>query len=69
MRQVAQIRCPAGLAFLHEVHSLGSNYLDVFAMLADHEDGRMVDVGKTKSGCYSCKAFADKEGYRATKGN
>lgn len=25
--------------------------------------------GKTKSGGYTCKAFADKEGYRATKGN
>jgi hypothetical protein len=25
--------------------------------------------GKTKNGGYTCKAFADKEGYRATKGN
>jgi hypothetical protein len=56
-------------AFLHEIHSLGSNHLGIFAMLADHEDGRVVDVGKTKSGGYTCKAFADEEGYRATKGN
>ena len=25
--------------------------------------------GKTKAGGYTCKTFADKEGYRATKGN
>ena len=25
--------------------------------------------GKPKNGGYTCKAFADKEGYRATKGN
>ena len=25
--------------------------------------------GKTKAGGYTCKAFADKEGYRPTKGN
>jgi hypothetical protein len=25
--------------------------------------------GKTKAGGYTCKAFAEKEGYRATKGN
>jgi hypothetical protein len=25
--------------------------------------------GKTKNGGYTCKALADKEGYRATKGN
>jgi len=25
--------------------------------------------GKTKSGGYTCKAFADKEGYRPAKGN
>ena len=25
--------------------------------------------GKTKIGGYTCKAFADKEGYRQTKGN
>jgi hypothetical protein len=32
------------LAFLHEVHPLGSDYLGIFAMLTDHEDGRAVDV-------------------------
>ena len=25
--------------------------------------------GKTKNGGYTCKVFADKEGYKATKGN
>ena len=25
--------------------------------------------GKTKNGGYTCKTFADKDGYRATKGN
>jgi hypothetical protein len=25
--------------------------------------------GKTKAGGYTCRAFADKEGFRATKGN
>jgi hypothetical protein len=25
--------------------------------------------GKTKAGGYTCKAFAEKEGYQATKGN
>jgi hypothetical protein len=25
--------------------------------------------GKTKAGGYTCKAFAEKEGFRATKGN
>jgi hypothetical protein len=53
-------------AFLHEVRSLGSN-LGIFAMLADHEDGRVVDVGETKSGGYTCKAFADEEGHRDSR--